>query len=336
MLKCSRPPACSDTHRRLNTCWTKAWTRSRERGTGLNGFHYAASSGRLNVIKLLIKRKVPMEVENRYGGTVFGQAMWSAVNEYSPDHAAIVEALVEAGAVVDEGYLEWWHKQDVPDAATKERVAEILERHREFHQKVASAEQAVATAEHSSNKRAFADALKQLGNILRRLPFTREAANEAYARAANIYHELGLPLEEAWVKRHIGINHEYAERLTEAEKFYDEALALYRAHSVDDLDYANAVRYPAVIKNRLGQRNESAILWEEACERYGNVHPNGIGEGVAEAAAWLTILAIEKGDLTLANKWFAKASEASEKSSDPDTHKFIAEVRSRLEESENG
>ena len=303
--------------------------------TGLNGFHYAASSGRLSVIKLLIARDVPMEEKNMYGGTVFEQAMWSAVNEYAPDHAAIVEALVEAGGIVDEGYREWWEKQNVPDAATKERIAEILKRHKEFHQKISAAEQAVAEAEQSSNKRAFADALKHLGNILRRPPFTRDAANVVYERAANLYRELGLPLEEAWVKRHIGINHEYAERLTEAEQFYGEALELYRAHSVDDLDYANAVRYPAVIKNRLGKRDESAILWEEACDRYSKVHPNGIGEGVAEAAAWLTIFAIEKGDLSLAKKWFAKASEASEKSGDPDTHKFIAEVRSRLEESEN-
>jgi tetratricopeptide (TPR) repeat protein len=288
------------------------------------------------VIKLLIARNVPMEIENMYGGTVFGQAMWSAVNEYTPDHAAIIEELVRAGAVVDPGYREWWDKQTVPDASTKERVAAVLDEHAKFHDRVEKAQEIVSQAEAKGPSRALADALKELGNILRRPPFTRDAANKVYARAAALYAKLGLPLEEAWVKRHIGINHEYAERLTEAEKFYDQALDLYRAHSVDDLDYANAVRYPAVIKNRLGKRDESAILWEEACERYSNVHPNGIGEGVAEAAAWLTIFAIEKGDLSLARKWFAKASGASGRSGDPDTHKFIAEVRSRLEESENG
>src|SRR6185369_15060782 len=49
--------------------------------TGLAGFHYAASSGRPEVIRLLIERRVPMEVRNMYGGTVFEQAIWSAVNE---------------------------------------------------------------------------------------------------------------------------------------------------------------------------------------------------------------------------------------------------------------
>ena len=300
--------------------------------TGLNGFHYAASSGQLEVIKLLIERKVPMEVDNMYGGTVFGQAIWSAINEWTPNHAAIVEALVEAGAIVEPGYREWWNEQNVPDRATKERIADVLERHAEFNERLSNARQGVADAESGGHKRTLADSLKELGNILRRPPFLRNAANEAYGKAARLYMELGLPLEEAWVKRHIGINHEYAGRLEEAEKYYDEALALYREHSTkDDLNYANGIRYPAVIKERLGKKDESAKLWEEAHDRYARVHPNGLGEGVAEAAAWLTILAIENGDLPLARKWFARASAASEASGDPDTHKFIAEVKAKIE-----
>lgn len=94
--------------------------------TGLNGFHYAASSGRLEIVKLLIEKKVPMEVENMYGGTVFGQAIWSAVNEWKPDHAEIVEVLVNAGAVVDVGYRDWWDEQNVPDNETKRRIAVVL------------------------------------------------------------------------------------------------------------------------------------------------------------------------------------------------------------------
>ncbi len=301
--------------------------------TGLAGFHYAASSGRLDVIKLLIERGVPMEVKNMYGGTVFGQAMWSAVNEYTPNHAAIIEALVEAGAVVDDGYREWWDGQNVPDVATKERIAKVLRLHEEFHQRILYAKREVADAEAGGSNRILADALKQLGNILRRPPFTRDAANEAYKRAANLYRELGLPLEEAWVKRHIGINHEYAERLTEAERYYDEALELYRQNSkTDDGNFANAVRYPAVIKNRLGKRDESTNLWEEACRRYDEID---LPVGVAEAAAWLTIFAIEKGDTTLANGWFARAEAFAHAANDTDTDKFIAEVKSKLAAGEN-
>jgi hypothetical protein len=301
--------------------------------TGLSGFHYAASSGRLEVIRLLIDRKIPMEVKNMYGGTVFGQAMWSAVNEWTPNHAEIVEELVKAGAVVDEGYDDWWEEQNVPDAETKRQIAEVLRQHEEFHERLKSARRDVDEAEANGNSRSRADALKALGNILRRPPFLRDAANEVYGRAANLYKDIDLPLEEAWVKRHIGINHEYAGRLEEAEKYYDEALALYREHSKeDDLNYANAVRYPAVIKERLGKKDEAARLWEEACDRYSRVHPDGLGAGVAEAAAWLTILALESADLELAEKWFARASEASSRSQDPATHKFVEEVRARLGE----
>lgn len=139
------------------------------------------------------------------------------------------------------------------------------------------------------------------------------------------------PLTRADSIRHLGIKHEYAGRLEEAEKCYDEALALYRAHETrDTLAYANAVRYPAVIKDRLGKRTESAELWEEACRRYDGV---GIVEGVAEAAAHLTIFAIESNDLSLAGKWFETASLASAASGDPDTHRFIAEVQLRLAQS---
>jgi tetratricopeptide (TPR) repeat protein len=297
--------------------------------TGLAGFHYAASSGRLNVIRLLIERKVPMEVKNMYGGTVFEQAIWSAVNEYTPDHAAIVEALVEAGAVIGDGYDEWWDKQNVPDSATKERIAIVLRRHAEFHDKVSRAKEEVAVAENRGQDRSLADALKALGNVLRRPPFLRGAANEAYAKAAELYRKLGLPLEEAWVKRHIGINHEYAEHLTDAEKFYDESLALFRVHASDnDNNYANTVRYPAVIKNRVGKRDESTALWEEAVRRYDEM---GQPLGVAEGAAWLTIFAIEKGDSALAHEWFAKAEAAAKTANDPDTDKWIAEVRTRLD-----
>jgi hypothetical protein len=94
--------------------------------TGLNGFHYAASSGRLEVVKLLIARKAPIEIRNMYGGTVLEQALWSAVNEHRESHGAIIEALIEAGAYIEPGTLEWWNEQDVPSGETKRRVTAAL------------------------------------------------------------------------------------------------------------------------------------------------------------------------------------------------------------------
>ncbi|MEK6321923.1 MAG: ankyrin repeat domain-containing protein [Acidobacteriota bacterium] len=87
--------------------------------TWLNGFHYAVSSGHVDVVKLLIERRVPPEVENRYGGTVLGQAVWSAINEPKVDHVAIIEALLAAGANIDEA--------DYPSGNA--RVDEVLRRH---------------------------------------------------------------------------------------------------------------------------------------------------------------------------------------------------------------
>ncbi|MEQ1646845.1 MAG: hypothetical protein ABL959_25545, partial [Pyrinomonadaceae bacterium] len=296
--------------------------------TWLAGPHWAASSGQLDVIKMLIEKNISLEIENKYGGTVLGQALWSAVNEHADSHADIIECLILAGAEVEPGTLEWWQEQNVPDAETKRRVSEMLLGTFEFHRKVDAAKQDVKNAESGGSKHLLADSLKALGNILRRPPFTRDAANEAYHRSAELYREIDLPLEAAWVLRHIGINHEYADRLADAEKYYDESLALFREHAADDdNNYANTVRYPAVIKNRIGKRNEATALWEEAVRRYETMNEP---LGVAEGAAWLAIFANEKGEPQLAREWLAMAEQAANRADDSDTDKWIAEVRAKL------
>jgi hypothetical protein len=97
--------------------------------TGLSGFHWAASSGKLEVVELLIDRKIPTEVKSMYDSTPLGQALWSAINEHTESHAAIVERLIEGGAHVWPDTLEWWLKQDVPSIETKDRIANALRRH---------------------------------------------------------------------------------------------------------------------------------------------------------------------------------------------------------------
>ena len=73
--------------------------------TGLNGFHWAANRGQLEVVTLLINHQASLESRNMYGGTVLDTAVWSAVNEPKPNHVAIIEALIRAGALVDDvGY----------------------------------------------------------------------------------------------------------------------------------------------------------------------------------------------------------------------------------------
>jgi hypothetical protein len=69
--------------------------------TGLNGFHWAANRGQLETVKMLVQRKLPLEIKNTYGGTVLGTAVWSAIHEPRPDHIAVIETLISAGARLD-------------------------------------------------------------------------------------------------------------------------------------------------------------------------------------------------------------------------------------------
>lgn len=71
-------------------------------GTGLNAVHWAANRGQVEVVKLLIQHKAPLETRNSYGGTVLGAAVWAAIHEPRGDLAGVVEALLEAGADVKE------------------------------------------------------------------------------------------------------------------------------------------------------------------------------------------------------------------------------------------
>jgi hypothetical protein len=67
-------------------------------GTGMNAFHWAVNRGQSETVDMLLMRGVPLEVRNSYGGTVLGAAVWAAIHEPKPDHPAIIEALIRAGA----------------------------------------------------------------------------------------------------------------------------------------------------------------------------------------------------------------------------------------------
>lgn len=75
---------------------------------------------------MLIRRKAPLEQLNMYGGTVLGQTLWSAVNEARDGQAEVIELLINGGAKVESGTLEWWEEQNVSSADTKARVSNAL------------------------------------------------------------------------------------------------------------------------------------------------------------------------------------------------------------------
>ncbi|MGC4047826.1 MAG: ankyrin repeat domain-containing protein [Armatimonas sp.] len=66
--------------------------------SGQTGLHYAAHSGHLETVEMLLARDTPLEVRNMYGATVLGQTVWSALHEPQKAHIRILECLMEAGA----------------------------------------------------------------------------------------------------------------------------------------------------------------------------------------------------------------------------------------------
>jgi ankyrin repeat protein len=95
--------------------------------TGLAGFHWAANRGNVKTVRMLIRRGSPLEQVNMYGGTVLGQTLWSAVHEHREGLAEIIELLIDAGAEIESGTLEWWIGQEVPSVETKARVLRALQ-----------------------------------------------------------------------------------------------------------------------------------------------------------------------------------------------------------------
>jgi len=87
----------------------------------MTALHWAAATGMMDLIKVLLERGAPLEVKNRWGGTVLASTAYFAI--YQPvqgvDYPAVLEALLDAGA--DVSAAAW--------AADDERIADVLRRH---------------------------------------------------------------------------------------------------------------------------------------------------------------------------------------------------------------
>ncbi len=74
---------------------------------GMTGLHWAVIEGQLDMTTYLIEKGAPLEIQNCYGGTVLGQALWAAYNHPSPQHPSIIELLLQSGARVEPGWEKY-------------------------------------------------------------------------------------------------------------------------------------------------------------------------------------------------------------------------------------
>jgi tetratricopeptide (TPR) repeat protein len=137
------------------------------------------------------------------------------------------------------------------------------------------------------------------------------------------------PLRLAHRVRHLGDAYYYAGRFALAERCYIEALAIYRRRDdTQQLDLANAIRSFAVLKHEGGAAEQAQQLWQEAHDLYATLNATA---GIAESAARLALLARQHGDLPRSREWLSEASAAADVTEDPDTLRYIRDVKAQLE-----
>lgn len=112
----------------------------------------------------------------------------------------------------------------------------------------------------------------------------RTDARNAYARAAALGREGGLPLLQAHALRHLSDIDRQAGQAHEALAHAEQAAALYRANGEDgSLDLANAIRLKALALDDL-RRPAARAAWIEARDLYA---AGSVAAGVAECEARL-------------------------------------------------
>jgi tetratricopeptide (TPR) repeat protein len=116
-----------------------------------------------------------------------------------------------------------------------------------------------------------------------------ERALPLYEEAVALSRQEQDPLLLAHTVRHLGDLHRKAGRVDDADRCYREALALYReAPELPPLDFANALRPAALLKEATGDEIGAHQLWAEARGFYDAA---AVPQGVAECARHMARLA---------------------------------------------
>ncbi len=130
---------------------------------------------------------------------------------------------------------------------------------------------AVALCREGSDPVELAQALHLLANLEHDMRRDGPALT-LWLEAVAILREADNPLQLAHKVRHVGDLHRHCGRLDDADVCYEQAVALYRSHDKPgSLDYPNAIRPLAILKERLGDRQQALALWREARELYAEV-----------------------------------------------------------------
>jgi tetratricopeptide (TPR) repeat protein len=121
--------------------------------------------------------------------------------------------------------------------------------------------------------------LRELGESARRVR-DLPAAQKYYEEATSLLRDSADRMKFAHTVRHLGDVYVDVQNWDGAESCYVEALDIYRHQpAVRVLDFANAIRSYAVLKDKTGRQEESRSFWAEAGRLYLEL---GIQAGVEE------------------------------------------------------
>lgn len=131
--------------------------------------------------------------------------------------------------------------------------------------------QAVALFRRADDPHALTTALRRLGHVEQDAG-RRDDAVARYEEAVAVARTASDPMLLAHSVRHLADAHRSSGRLVEAEAFYNEALALYAAEDEPPaLDYANALRPLALLKETQRRTDEARDLWRRARALYAGI-----------------------------------------------------------------
>lgn len=137
-------------------------------------------------------------------------------------------------------------------------------------------ERAVSLCREGPDPVELAQAIHLQANVERDLGRNDEALT-LWQEAVVILRETDRPLELAHKVRHLGDLYQHTKRFHDADVCYEEAAALYRRHEKPgSLNYPNAIRPMALLKERMGDVEQALKLWRETRELYASVRIEGL------------------------------------------------------------